>query len=169
MPWLYFILLLLLASASLLLVVVTLPGLWLMSALAGGYAVLTHQRYLGWHTLVALLILSLAGEIVEISLGGIAAKKAGGGRRAAWGGIIGGVVGGIVFSFIPIPIVATLLGIFLGTFLGAGLMELLGGESTTHSLRVGLGATKGRLMGLFAKITIGVVMLLIIIFTALPI
>ena len=67
MIWLYYILLLLLTVAGLFLVLLTLPGLWLITAAAGVYALLTHGIHLGFKSLLTLLILSLIGEVLEIS------------------------------------------------------------------------------------------------------
>ncbi len=69
MIWLYYILLLLIAVAGLVLVLCTLPGLWLMTAAAGIYALLTHGLHLGFKTLLALLIFSLVGEVFELLAG----------------------------------------------------------------------------------------------------
>ncbi|MGD1278735.1 MAG: DUF456 family protein [Tepidisphaeraceae bacterium] len=167
--WLYYFLLLILLLAGLLLVALTLPGLWFMATAAGGYAILTHERFLGWHTLIALLVLALAAEVLEMGLVAGAAKAAGGGRRGMIGGIVGAVLGGIFLSFIPIPIVGTILGICLGSFLGAAVAELAGGREAGHSLRIGFGAAKGRLLGIFSKLSFGLVMLMVILWTALPV
>jgi uncharacterized protein len=166
--WVYFVLLIIFLGAGMVLAVFTLPGLWLMTAAAAGYALITHEKYLGWHTLVVLLVLALLAEILEFALTGAAAKKAGGGFRAAAGGIIGAIIGGIFLSFIPIPIVGTVLGICLGSFLGAAGVELLAGRETAGSLKIGWGAAKGRFMGIVTKVTIGVVMGVIILWRAFP-
>ncbi len=166
--WLYYFLLLALLAGGLFLVLLTLPGLWLMAAATAGYGVLTHWRYFGANTLWTLLGASLIAEIVEVALGGAAAKKAGGGRRAMIGALIGGILGGIFLTIIPIPIISTIVGICLGSFLGAGVCEMAGGESAAHSLRVGWGAAKGRFIGLVAKLGIGAVMVLIVAVEAFP-
>jgi uncharacterized protein YqgC (DUF456 family) len=168
MYWIYYILLIITSAASLGLVVVTLPGLWLMAALAGVYTLATGERYIGWHTLIVLVLLALLGEIMELFMSGASARKVGGSRRAMLGGVIGGISGGIVFTFVPIPVVGTLLGICVGTFVGAAGTELMGGGDAGHSFRVGVGATKGRLLGILAKVITGLLMLLIIIWTAWP-
>jgi uncharacterized protein YqgC (DUF456 family) len=166
--WIYYILLILIATAGLFMVMVTLPGLWLMAAVSAGYCLLTHQHYLGIKSLVALLILALLGEAAEMGIGGAAARKAGGGRRAALGGIIGGIVGGVVGSFV-FPLVLSIVGVCLGSFVGAALLEMLGGESADHSLRIGIGAAKGKFMGIIVKLGIGLAMLALIALSALPI
>ena len=56
-----------------------------------------------------------------------------------------------------------------GTFLGAIFGELGGGNEVGQSLRVGVGAAKGRFLGTMSKVMFGIVMLLITMCTALPI
>jgi hypothetical protein len=169
MIWLYYILLLAVSLCGLFLVLVIMPGLWLMTAAAAIFGALTHWRFIGVHTIIVLLAASVIAEVLEIGLGGAAAKRAGGGKRAMVGGLVGGVLGGIFLSFIPIPIISTIVGICLGSFLGAMLVELGGGEAASHSLRVGVGAAKGRFVGLVAKLGFGAVMFLVIAFKGFPI
>jgi len=168
MPIVYYAILFLLLLTGLAITVMTLPGLWLMLASAAAYAWLTGGRFLGWKTLVALLILAGLGEVVELAFAGGGAKKAGAGRRGTWGALIGGLLGGIFLSFIPIPVVSTLVGVCLGTFLGAMIGELSGGREFGHSAIVGVGAAKGRLMGTLAKTALGGVMMALTLWTALP-
>jgi uncharacterized protein YqgC (DUF456 family) len=168
MFWLYYLLLLAVCFCGLFLVVLALPGLWLMVASAAIYAMLTGGRFLGLHTLIALFVLAILAEILELVSGSAATKKAGGSGRAAIGGLVGAILGGIVFSFIPLWPISSIAGICVGTFLGAGAMELWGGKSAAHSLRVGVGATKGRVMGMIWKFTIGAICLLLIFWQAMP-
>jgi uncharacterized protein YqgC (DUF456 family) len=168
MVWLYYILLLLIAAGGLVLVTFTLPGLWVMTGASAIYALITHERHLGPKTLITLFLVSLIAEILELTLGGAAAKRAGGGRKAMVGGLVGGILGGIFLTFIPIPIISTIVGICLGSFLGAAIAELLGGQAAVHSLRVGLGAAKGRFQGILAKLALGICMFLLILIAAFP-
>jgi len=165
--WIEYILLILISVAGLGLVAVTLPGLWVMTAAAAVYALMTREFSLGHRTLIALFLLSVAAEILELTAGGAAARKAGGGRRASLGALVGGIVGGIVGSFV-LPLVLTLVGICIGAFIGAAALELLGGGETVHSFKVGWGAAKGRFFGVVLKMAIGVVMLLMILIAGFP-
>jgi uncharacterized protein len=167
MPWLYYILLLLISITSLGLVAVTLPGLWVMTAAAAGFALLTHEHSLGHKSLFALFALAFIGEILEFTAGGAAARKAGGSRRAAIGALLGGIAGGIIGSFVLTPILA-IVGICIGSFVGAASFEFLGGGETVQSLQVGVGAAKGRFIGVLLKLAIGLAMFLLILITALP-
>ena len=136
MIWFYYILLILVLFAGLALVTVTLPGLWIMTAAAAIYSLDPHEHRLGHKTLLVLVILSVIAEILEFTAGGAAARKAGGGRRAAVGALLGGIVGGIIGSFV-LPLVLTIVGICIGSFVGAAGFELLGGGEAVHSLGVG--------------------------------
>ncbi len=166
--WLCYLLLLLISIGSLVLVAVTLPGLWLMAGAAAGYALLTHEKYLGINTLIALALLALIAEIIDTMAAGAAAKKAGGGKGAVVGGIVGALLGGFLLSFVLLFPVGTILGVCLGSFVGAAGMELLGGQESGKAMRIGWRATKGKVMGIVAKLVFGGVMFLLIAWTALP-
>jgi uncharacterized protein len=169
LPVVYYLLLLLFLAIGLVLVFVTLPGLWLMTAATAGYALLTHEKYLGWRTLLVLLALCIVGEILEIALTGSAAKKAGGGKAAMAGGVAGGLLGGIFLSFLPLWPISTIAGICVGSFAGATVAELVTGGETGHSFKVGWGAAKGRFLGILTKSILGVFMFIGILWKALPI
>lgn len=169
MIWAYYLLLQAVVALGLMLVIVTLPGLWLITAAAAAYAIVTHHRHLlGIETLLVLLGLTLVAEFVELFLTGFATRRAGGGKSAMTAATVGAVAGGIFLSFIPIPIVGTLMGICLGAFVGAAGAEMLGGRRIDHSIGVGLSAVKGRLMGVAAKVAFGFVMWIIILWMAWP-
>jgi uncharacterized protein YqgC (DUF456 family) len=165
--WLYYILLLLAAGVGLVLVLCTLPGLWLMTAAAAIYALVTHGLHLGFKTLLALLIFSLIGEALEMLAGSAAAKQAGGGRSGMIGGIVGGILGGIIGSFF-LPVVLSIVGVCVGSFVGAAGLEMFGSQRAVHSIRVGWGAAKGRFQGMVLKFAIGIVMSLLILIAAFP-
>ena len=154
--------------ASLLVALVGFPGLWLMTAIAAVYSLFTREQYIGARTLLLLLLLSLIAELLDLLVAGAAARRAGGGKKAAIGAVVGGIVGGLLFSIIPIPIVATILGIAVGTFVGAAGMELYGGGEVEHSMRVGVGAMKGRAYGFAGKLAVGVFMVLVIVWMGWP-
>jgi len=165
----YYILMFVFLLAGLLITVMTLPGLWLMLAAAGGYALLTHGDFISWKTLAVLLVLAVLGEVVELAFSAKGAKHSGGTKRGAWGALIGGVLGGLFLTaLVPIPIVGTLAGVCIGTFLGAMMGELSGGREALDSVFVGVGATKGRLMGTLAKVGLGGIMFTLILIVGFP-
>lgn len=166
--WLYYLLLVVLLFSGLFINIIGLPGLWLMLAATAGYAWITDGVYVGWHGLIVLLVLTLAAEVVEFIAGGAGAKKAGASKRAMAGAIIGGLLGGIFLSFIPVPVLSTIVGVCLGSFIGAAAVELLIGREVGHSMRVGVGAAKGRFLGILSKLAFGLVILIASLWTAFP-
>ncbi|HTL28697.1 MAG TPA: DUF456 domain-containing protein [Tepidisphaeraceae bacterium] len=169
MHWLYYLLLIVVMVTGLLLNIAGLPGLWLMVAAFGGYALATGwDIYVGWPSLVTMIVLALIAEVVEFLAGAAGSKAAGARKRGMIGAVVGGFLGAIFLSIIPIPIVAQIFGACLGAFLGAMIMELTD-KDVTHSLRVGVGAAKGRFMGILSKLAFGIIMLVIGAIAAIPI
>ncbi len=170
MFWLYYFCLVAILLAGLFAVILSLPGIWLMILATIAYAALTGWRYIGFWALVFFVLLGIIAEILETSASGAGAKRHGASRRGMVGAIVGGVIGAIVLSFvIPIPVLGTFIGACLGSLLGAMLVELSIGKELQHSLRIGIGAARGRMIGMFWKLGIGSAMVLIIGFAALPI
>jgi uncharacterized protein YqgC (DUF456 family) len=165
---LLYIVLFLFLLCGLAITVMTLPGLWVMLVAAGLYAWVTHFQFIGLWTLLNLLAMASAGEIVELGFQSGGAKRAGAGRRGVWGALLGGILGGIFLSFIPIPIISTLVGVLLGTFAGAMIGELSGGREVGRSAVVGFGAARGRLFGTLAKLGLGGIMLSVTLWMAFP-
>jgi uncharacterized protein len=171
MIWVYFFLLIVTDLCGLLLAAFTLPGLWLMLGAAAFYAYLSRGEYLGYRTLIVLLVMAGVAEIAEIFVAGAGAKQAGASRWGILGGFVGAILGGILLSGV-IPVIAplsTLIGICLGTFLGAFGIEFAMGRPTSQSVRIGYGAAKGRLLGMFGKVSVGIVMVVITLCAGLPI
>ena len=170
MDWVYYLLLIALLWAGWFINILGLPGLWLMVAAHAVYAWITGwDRFVGWPSLIALLALAVLAEIVEFAAGAAGSKNAGGRKRGMIGAIVGGLVGAALFTgLVPIPIVGTIIGVCLGTFIGAALAEYWG-RGTMHSLRVGVGAAKGRFWGIVIKSTVGFVMIVVAMIAALPI
>src|SRR5665213_4366275 len=132
------------------------PGLWLMVFGTLAYAWMTGWQFAGWKSLLTVTILAGLAEVFEIIVAGAAARKAGASRAGLWGAIIGSIIGGILFTgLITIPIVGTVFGVCMGTFVGAIIGEMAAGTQGGDSLRIGLGAAKGRLMAIFVKLFFG--------------
>jgi hypothetical protein len=171
--WLHiieYILLIVLLLAALFANILTLPGLWFMAGIYGIYAWLTGwNHFVGWPSFGTMIVLAAIGEIVELSMGGAIAKRAGASKRGMLGAAIGAILGGIFLTaLIPIPIVGTVIGVCLGAALGAGIVELLIHQDVGHSVRVGTGAFKGRLMGIVGKVFIGTIMLIVALIGGFP-
>ena len=168
MSWLWYVLLIAAMLGSAFLNLLSLPGNWLMIAGAGVYAWLTRGRYVGLWTLVILALLAGAAELIEFAAGSAGARKAGWSRRAAWGALIGGIAGAILFN-IPVPIIGTIIGLCLGVFIGAWLAEYTVEGHFHRSLQVGYGATKGRLIGIAAKVACSGIILGVVILKGAPV
>jgi uncharacterized protein YqgC (DUF456 family) len=170
MVWVYYLLLLVVLVAGWLINVVTLPGLWLMTGALAAYGWWTGWNvYVGWTSVIILLILSGLAELVELGAGAAGSKVAGARRRGMIGAIIGGIIGAIFFTgIVPIPIVGTIIGVCFGTFLGAAAAEL-SDRSIARSMFIGAGAAGGRLAGILAKLGVGFLMLIVALIAAFPV
>jgi uncharacterized protein YqgC (DUF456 family) len=170
LPWLYWLILLAVHLTGWFLNLLGLPGLWLMviGHVAFGFAT-GWDHYVGWPSFVALLAIALLAEIVEFIAGAAGSAKAGGTKRGMIGAILGGLVGGIVGSiFIPVPVLGTIIGAVAGSFAGAVAIERLILADTDRAIRVGVGAAKGRLLGIVSKSVFGALMIVISLVAALP-
>ena len=169
MHWLYYILLLIVAITGLFLNIVGLPGLWLMVGAMAAFAWATEwNHYVGWPSMITLIVLGLLAEVLEFAAGAAGSKAAGGRTRGMIGAVVGALLGGFFLSFIPVPIVSTIVGACLGAFIGAAVMELTD-KDFVHAMRVGVGAAKGRFMGIVIKLAFVVMMLIVVMLAALPI
>lgn len=171
MIWLYYALLALILVAGLALALLSLPGLWVMLGALGLYAWITGGVYIGWKGLLILLILGIAAEASEALLGGMAAKRAGGSRRAALGALIGGTLGAIFLTF-GLFLIGTVIGACLGSAIGAVAGELTVRHDPAplgRLARVGWAAAHGRLIALVVKLLFGVIILLAGLLMALPV
>lgn len=151
-------------AAMLLLNLFALPGNWLMIALTALFAWWQSDTSIfSVYTLVAVVVVAIAGEIVEFIAGPGGARKAGSTFRGAFGAIVGMMASAIAGTVIvPIPIVGTIIGGALGACLGTAALELTAGKKLDHSFRVGFGAGLGVLLGTGGKFLIGVLIWLII-------
>jgi uncharacterized protein YqgC (DUF456 family) len=170
MAWIYYLLLVAVMFVGLFLNLVGLPGLWLMVGAHAVYAWMTGwEHFVGWPSLIAMVVLAIGAEIVEFMAGAAGSSAAGGRKRGMVGAVIGGLIGAVFFTgLVPIPIVGTIIGVCLGTFIGAAVMEYRG-KGAVHSLRVGVGAAKGRFWGIIGKSAFGIVMLVVAMIAALPV
>ena len=144
-------------------VVFGLPGTWLMvlaTALAAWWQ--WDHHLVGVWTLVAMGVIALAAELVDLLAGLLGASRAGGGWRASLAAMIGGVAGAIVGTLlIPAPLVGTLIGACVGAGLAAGVVQRSRGQDPKRAVRVGLGAGIGRLVGTLVKLALAVLIWII--------
>lgn len=151
----------------------SLPGNWIVVALAGLYAWFgpeVGRVAMNWPVVAALFALALAGEVIEFVAGALGAQRAGASRRStlyAIAGSLGGALVGMVFgSVIPIPIVGQLIGALMfgagGATAGAMYGEWSGGKTWDESWPIGRAAFWGRLWGTLGKLASGLVMLVVL-------
>src|SRR3990170_5292147 len=98
--WVYYpsaVLLILICVAAWLTTLVTLPGNWIVVALAAGFAWLFPQEVDGygiaWTTVGVAAGLALVGEVIEFAAGAAGAAKQGASRRAVALSLVGALVG----------------------------------------------------------------------------
>ncbi len=122
------------------------PGtiLILLGAVVNHFAL----QSVGWGTLVALTLLAILAQMLDIVSGAAGAKWFGATRWGAIGGILGAVVG--IFFGLP--------GLFLGPLAGAILGELLGGKGILPAGKSGWGTFLGTTAGLVGRLAIGLIM-----------
>ena len=160
MVYLWAIALVVLNTVWLALVLLGLPGIWLMAASAAALAWWQHGEgtpMFGMATLVAILVLAAFAEVLEFAAGAVGSRGAGGTRRGTIGALVGGLVGAIAGTvLLPVPLLGSLIGASVGAGLGALGLELTGGTTMRDSVRTGLGAGAGRLLGTVLKLTVAV-------------
>jgi len=84
------------------------------------------------------------------------AKKAGASWLGAAAAIFGAIAGALLGTvLIPIPVVGTLLGACLGAGLAVWAAERMMGKSPDKSIKSGVGASTGVLLGITVKFSIG--------------
>ncbi len=148
-------------AAAMLLNVLGLFGNWL---LLGAFAVVwvaTGWVHVGWLGIALMLIFAVLGEILETALAGYGARRFGGSKGSMVAALVG-CIGGAIFltALIPIPLIGTIIGACIGAFGAAAIYDYIQHERTpAEAVRIGWGATLGKLGGMFAKFICGVVIL----------
>jgi len=160
MAYLWAIALIALNTVWLGLVLLGLPGIWLMVASAAVVAWWQHgggAPMFGVATLATIVALAVVGEILEFAAGAAGSRGAGGTRRGTVGALMGGLVGAVAGTILlPMPFLGSLIGASVGAALGALGLELTGGKAMRDSVRTGLGAGAGRLLGTVLKLMVAV-------------
>lgn len=151
--------------------VTTLPGNWLVLALASLFAwVTTDQdgRGISWTTIAVLFGLAILGELIEFVAGAAGAAKQGASRRAILLSMLCAVVGSLLGLGLgaPIPVIGSftlaVLGGAAGAFVGAYLGEAWKGHDEPQRVAAGRGAFVGRIWGTLGKLAVGAAMLVIV-------
>lgn len=151
--------------AGLMLDLVGLFGNWIILLAAVAAYAATGFVHWGIWVMVLLVGFAIVGEVLESVAAGFGAARYGGGRGAIVASLIGSIAGA-VFGTPLMPIVGTLLGACAGAFGGAMLHEwLLMRQHPGTAMKTGFGAALGRVAGMFAKLIVGIVMVLLLVFT----
>ncbi len=140
-----------------------LPGNWLMVLslclflLTAGHA----DSGPDWTTLIVVVLLAALGEVLEMVTGSVKAAKLGASRRAMLLSFVLSIGGSIAGTFvIPVPVIGTAIGAVLGAafgaFFGAWLGESWKGTAALQRSQISEAAMIGRLIGMFAKLGVGV-------------
>ncbi len=144
-----------------------LPGNWLIVIAAALYAWWIPSDAglaIGGNTVIALVVLAVIGEAVELAAGALGVAKVGGSRRSALLALVGSIIGGIfgVVVGLPIPLVGSLVAAVLfaglGALAGAFLGETSHGRDFDASVAVGKAAFIGRVLGTLAKMIVSSIM-----------
>jgi uncharacterized protein YqgC (DUF456 family) len=130
-------------------------GSWLILIMAAITLVVIKTP--GWPTIIAFLLASIIGEVIEALSSFHGVKKRGGSGWAGLAGLGGSIAGAIIGSAI-IPVIGSLIGLLAGTFLGVFLVEW--GRLRHHgdATHIAWGAFYSRLFVLFIKMTSALVM-----------
>ncbi|MCI0482522.1 MAG: DUF456 domain-containing protein [Candidatus Dadabacteria bacterium] len=157
-------------------ILISLAGLIsLIFGLPGTFIILGASVLYGWYggfsditvrVIIILVVLALAGELVEFLLGILGSKKYESSNRAIVGSIIFGIIGAVIGAPFFFGIGAV-IGAFAGAFAGAILMELSQGKKMDEAIKSGWGAFLGRVAGTISKGAVGIAMIAITVLAVL--
>jgi uncharacterized protein YqgC (DUF456 family) len=157
-------------------ILVSLTGLVsLIFGLPGTFIILGASVLFGWYggfsditarVIIVLVVLALAGELIEFLLGILGSKKYESSNRAIVGSIIFGIIGAVMGAPFFFGIGAV-IGAFAGAFAGAILMELSQGKKMDEAIKSGWGAFLGKVAGTISKGALGIAMIAITVLAAL--
>jgi uncharacterized protein YqgC (DUF456 family) len=162
MVYLWSVFLVVLNTAWLCLNAFGLPGNWLMLISTCAFAWWRRSEgVFSIYTLIVIAMLAVAGELVEFFAGMSGARRAGASWRGSVGALMGAVVGAVVGTLVT-PVIGTVFGACVGAGVGAWGLELTAGKRMKESVRYGLGAGVGELVGITSKLALGALIWLIV-------
>jgi uncharacterized protein len=133
----------------------------------GNFVILGASLLIGWYggfqeitvkIIIILIVLALAGELIEFLLGIAGSKKYESSNRAIVGSIIFGIIGAVLGAPFFFGLGAV-VGAFAGAFAGAIIVELSQGKNMDEALKSGWGAFIGRVAGTISKGAVGIAMI----------
>ena len=129
-----------------------LPGTTIILAAAIIHRImLGPDKSIGWHTIIVLVLLTLATYGIDILAGYLGAKYFGATKWGAFGAILGALVG-LFFG---------LLGLFLGPVIGVIIGEVIAGKRMIDAGRAGWGSLIGNIGAMLAKLIFALTMIII--------
>lgn len=170
--WLYYssvILLLLSNLTGFLLNIAALPGNWLIVVSTALFCWLNRSgpHTVSWYVVAVLILMAIAGEVIEFAAGTATAARSGASRRAMALSVIASIAGSILGAIVgvPIPLIGSAIGAVAGGALGAALGAVAGekwkGRDVEGSIEVGTAAFVGRVLGTVGKVIVGGIMLVV--------
>lgn len=129
-----------------------LPGTTIILAAAIIHRIMLGQdKSIGWHTIIVLVLLTLATYAIDILGGYFGAKYFGATKWGTFGAILGALVG-LFFG---------ILGLFVGPVIGAIAGEFIAGKRMIDAGRAGWGSLLGNLGAMLGKLIIALAMIAI--------
>ncbi len=150
-----------------LLVYLGLGGNFIILGLAAVYALVTEFATIGWPLLLVLLGLALAGEGLEFVVGTFYPARKGATGRGITLAFVGGLVGAALGQT-AVPILGAVVGSFVGAFVGAVVGEYHNLHKLQPSLRLGIHVFTGKILAMFIKHALGLVMIMLILAATKP-
>jgi uncharacterized protein YqgC (DUF456 family) len=138
--------------AALIVIPLGFPGIWIM---IGILVIGTAFDEVAWWTLLFLVQVALAAELVEWVIVKKTSARYGASNRAFWGAIAGGLIG------VLIPVVGALIAGLVGTFVGAALVAWWETRRLKMAGRAAWGAVVGRAFAAAFKTAAGIVILVL--------
>lgn len=160
--WTAAVILVVFNGCSVLANLVMLPGNWMMLAGLIVFVVVTPgSRGPDGMSIVVVAAMVIIAEVIEMVSGSARAARRGASRRAVVLSLVLSIVGSIAGAFlIPIPVIGSAIGAVAGAaagaFGGAWLGEAWSGSDSAKRSEIGRAAMSGRMIGLLAKVSIGV-------------
>lgn len=144
-----------------------LPGSWIALAAVAVFSAATRFSTVGWKLFLAMAGITIAGEIAESLLGVVFVARKGATKWGVLGAFVGGLAGA-VFGTAIIPLVGSIVFGFIGAFTGAVASEYAYYRSLDRALRTGFFAFVGKLLAMFVKFALGIVVLALFIYRTWP-
>ncbi|RTZ93404.1 MAG: hypothetical protein DSY91_02235 [Deltaproteobacteria bacterium] len=159
--WIGLIFFFIVLFAGLLSIALGIPGTWIIFVDAMVYAWITHFNVIAFPGLFLLLLLAIAGEVLEFFLSIKGVKRS----KPSKGVVLTSFFSGLFLAILMAPLFfgfGAILGALIGTFGGAFLVEYLTQKRLGHAMQIGWKAFMGRLLGFLSKFTIASTMIVYI-------